>query len=139
MTDLTSGNILGFTVSSSGLTALSGSPFLAGNKPAAMAIDQTGKFAVVANSQDSNVTTYSIGSGTLTPVGTFPAGLQPVAVGIDPNLNHYVFTANFLGNTVSGYALDSSSGTLLNTQSSPFSANANPTAVAAIPHNGSKK
>jgi hypothetical protein len=58
-------------------------------------------------------------------------------VGIDPNMNHYIFTANFLGNNVSGFALQNS-GSLLNTQYSPFTANANPTAVAAIPHNGEK-
>jgi 6-phosphogluconolactonase len=45
-----------------------------------------------------------------------------------------VFTANFLGNTVSGFQLSASSGNLLNSQFSPYGSNANPTAVAAIPH-----
>ena len=137
--DLNSGDVLGFSISSGGLTALSGSPFPTGSQPSAIAIDATGKFAVVTNQQDSNVTTYSISNGSLTQVGTFTAGLQPVAVGIDPNMNQYVYTANFLGNNVSGFQLNSTSGSLLNTQNSPFAANANPTAVAAIPHNGSKK
>ncbi len=53
-------------------------------------------------------------------------------------MNKYIFTANFLGNNVSGFALNID-GSLFNTQFSPFSANANPTAVAAIPHNGSIK
>jgi 6-phosphogluconolactonase len=137
--DASSGNILGFAISSAGLTALNGSPFPAGNQPSSMAIDATGKFAVVTNAQDSNVATYSISNGSLSQIGTFAAGLQPVAVGIDPNLNQYIYTANFLGNNVSGFQLNSTSGSLLNTQNSPFTANANPTAVAAIPHNGSKK
>jgi len=57
-------------------------------------------------------------------------------VGIDPRMNKYIFTANFLGNNVSGFALNTD-GSLFNTQYSPFAASANPTAVAAIPHNGS--
>ena len=134
--DLASANILGFTVGAGGLSAIAGSPFPAGNLPASITIDATGKFAAVVNSQDSNITTYAISGGVLSQVGTFATGIQPVAVGIDPRLNKYIFTANFLGNTVSGFALNSD-GSLLNTQYSPFTANANPTAVAAIPHNGS--
>ena len=138
-TDFRSANILGYTVSAGGLTAISGSPFPAGNQPASIIVDGAGKFAVVANSQDSNITTYSISGGVLSQVGSFATGLQPVAVGIDPRMNQYIFTANFLGNNVSGFALNANSGALLNSQFSPFTANANPTAVAAIPHNGSLK
>jgi 6-phosphogluconolactonase (cycloisomerase 2 family) len=137
-TDLGQGNILGFAVNSGNLTPLSGSPFPAGGQPAAIAIDATGKFAVVANSQDSTVATYTIGGGPLTRIGTFATGLQPVAIGIDPNLNQYIFTANFLGNTASGFQLDPNTGSLLNSQNSPYKANAQPTAVAAIPHRYSK-
>jgi 6-phosphogluconolactonase (cycloisomerase 2 family) len=137
VTDLANGEILAFNVNSGTLIPLSGSPFPAGGQPSAMMIDATGKFAAVTNSQDSTVTTYSISSGALTRVGSFTTGLQPVAIGIDPNMNQYIFVANFLGNTVSGFQLEPD-GTLLNTQFSPFTANAQPTAVAAIPHNGSK-
>jgi DNA-binding beta-propeller fold protein YncE len=138
VTDSASGNILGFSVSSGALTPLGGSPFAAGGAPSSIVIDATGHFAVVANSQDSNVTTYSIAGGALTRIGTFATGLQPVAIGIDPSMNQYIYTANFLGNTVSGFRLDATSGSLLNTQNSPFTSNAQPTAVAAIPHNGQK-
>ena len=54
-------------------------------------------------------------------------------------MNQYLFTANFLGNTVSGFQLNATDGTLLNSQNSPYTANANPTAVAAIPHGTPKK
>jgi len=138
VTDFAAAKILAFTVSAAGLAPLSGSPFPTGNQPASIIVDATGKFAVVAESQDSSVSTYSINNGVLSQVGSFATGLQPVAVGIDPNMNRYIFTANFLGNTVSGFALDGTSGSLFNTQYSPFTANANPTAVAAIPHKGSK-
>jgi 6-phosphogluconolactonase (cycloisomerase 2 family) len=139
ITDSAKSNVLAFAIGSSTLTPVGGSPFSAGNQPSSIAIDATGKFAVIANSLDSTVNTYSISNGALTQIGTFATGLQPVAVGIDPNMNQYVYTANFLGNTVSGFQLNSSSGSLLNTQYSPFTSNAQPTAVAAIPHNGTKK
>ena len=134
VTDMAQNEILAFTINSGALTPLSGSPFPAGGQPASIAVDAAGQFAVVANSQDATVATYSIRSGALTRIGSYATGLQPVAVGIDPNLNHFIFTANFLGNNVSGFQLNTTDGTLLNSQFSPFKANANPTAVAAIPH-----
>jgi 6-phosphogluconolactonase len=139
VTDAASGNVVAFTISSGALTPMSGSPFPAGNQPSSIAIDATGKFAVVTNALDSTVTTYSIGAGTLSRIGTFATGLQPVAVGIDPSKNQYLYTANFLGNTVSGFELVANSGSLLNSQNSPSAANAQPTAIAAIPHGSQKK
>jgi len=135
VTDLASADVLGYSVSSGGLVPLSGSPFPSGNQPAAITIDANGQFAMVAESQDSSVATYSINNGMLTRIGSYATGSQPVAVGIDPRMNKYIFTANFLGNNLSGFALNSD-GSLFNTQYSPFTSDANPTAVAAIPHNG---
>jgi len=135
VTDRASGNIQAFSVSSGILSPVSGSPFQSGGQPVAMVIDATGKFAVSANAQDATLTTFSVSNGALTRIGSFPTGLQPVAVGIDPRMNQYIFTANFLGSTVSGFRLEPD-GSLLNSQFSPFTSNAQPTAVAAIPHNG---
>jgi DNA-binding beta-propeller fold protein YncE len=118
---------------------LSSSPFATGGQPSAIVLDATGKYAMVANGQDSNLSVYSVSSGILSKLGTYTTGTQPVAIGIDPSLNEYVFTANFLGNNVSGFQLNAGNGTLLNSQFSPSASNANPTAVAAITHNGSKK
>lgn len=132
--DQSANNIQGFSVTSSGLSPLSGSPFATGNKPDAITIDAKGKFAYVANAQDSTVTGYTINSGALTKIANYPLGTQPVAIGIDPAMNQFLFTANFLGNTVNGFEIDATTGTLLNSQFSPYSASANPTAVAAIPH-----
>jgi 6-phosphogluconolactonase len=139
ITDATLGSVYGYQIGSGALTPLSGSPYQAGAAPSAVVVDATSKFAIVANAQDSNVTVYSISSGSLSKLGTYTTGTQPVAIGIDPSLNQYVYTANFLGNTVSGFQLNLTDGSLLNSQFSPSAANANPTAVAAITHNGSKK
>jgi len=138
VTDFSSNNVRGYAVGSTGaLTALSSSPFHSGNQPSAIVVDSAYAFAYVANSQDSNVTAYSISSGgALSSVGTYATGLQPVAIGIDPSTEHFLYTLNFLDNSVSGFELSTSAGTLLQSQDSPFQCDDNPTAVAAIPHNG---
>ena len=138
VTDLAQGNVLVFAVSSGSLTPFNGSPYPAGNGPSSIVIDATGKFAYVANSQDSTVSGYSLSSGAMTRIATYATGAQPVAVGIDPNMNQYLYTANFLGSTVSGFRLNANDGTLLNSQFSPSVSNAQPTAIAAIPHRGQK-
>jgi 6-phosphogluconolactonase (cycloisomerase 2 family) len=139
VTDSTQNVAYGFQISGGALTPLGGSPYATGAQPSAIVLDATAKYAVVANEQDSNVTVYSVNAGSLSKLGTYTTGTQPVAIGIDPSLNQYVFTANFLGNTVSGFQLNLSDGSLLNSQFSPSASNPNPTAVAAITHNGNKK
>jgi 6-phosphogluconolactonase (cycloisomerase 2 family) len=139
VTDFTNGNVRGYSVASGILTPLSGSPYPAGNQPSAIVVDPIYSYAYVANSLDGTVSAYSIGgSGALTRIGTYASGLQPVAIGIDPSTNHFVFTVNFLGNgatgSVSDFELSTTDGTLINTQHSPYTSNAQPTAVAAIPH-----
>jgi 6-phosphogluconolactonase (cycloisomerase 2 family) len=143
VTDSASGNIRGYSVAAGILTQLSGSPFPAGNQPSAIVIDSSYLYA--ANSLDGNVEAYSIASGALkylggsaTPV-TYATGTQPVAMGIDPSASHFLFTANFLGDNVSNFELNATDGTLINTQHSPYTTNAQPTAVVAIPHGSAQK
>lgn len=133
-TDEGAGTILGFQQSNGLLSPLSSSPYPSGNAPVAIVLDATGNFAYVANSLDSNVTAYTINNGSLTRVAAYTTGTQPVAIGIDPSRNQYMYTANFLGGTVSGFQINPADGTLLISQFSPFKSNAQPTAVAAIPH-----
>lgn len=139
VTDSTQSVIYGFQINGGSLTPLNGSPFPSGSMPSAIVIEKGGKYAFVTNAQDSNLSVYSISSGALSRLGSYATGAQPVAVGVDPSLNLYVYTANFLGNNVSGFQLNATDGSLLNSQFSPSAANANPTAVAAITHNGSKR
>ena len=127
-------DVLGYSIGSDSLTPLGGSPFASGNKPDGIVIDATGKYAYVANAQDSNIFGFSIANGNLTRIASYAVGTQPVAIGIDPALNQFLFTANFLGNSVTGFEINATDGTLLDSQFSPYEANANPTAVAAIPH-----
>lgn len=135
-TDLKNNQVLGYTVNSGALTPLSGSPYPAGTAPSAIAVNPAYNYAFVTNSTDSTITVYSMNNGVLTRLGSYGVGLQPVAVGIDPSTARFVFTANFLGNNVSGFELQKADGTLLLSQGTPFRSNNQPTAVAAIPHNG---
>jgi 6-phosphogluconolactonase len=136
VTDSTSGKVRGYSVASGLLIPLERQPFPAGNQPSAIAVDPSYPYLYVANTLDSTVSAYSMSSGALTRLGTYATGLQPVAIGIDPSTNHFLYTANFLGSNVSGFELSTTAGTLINSQNSPYTANAQPTAVAAIPHNG---
>jgi len=152
ITDSTKGDVVGLlsksTLDSSGkntiptgsLTPLPGSPFPAGDQPSAIVVDPSYSYAYVTNLQDSTITAYSMNNGALTSLGTYATGSQPVAIGIDPSTNHFLYTANYFGNGVSGslsgFELSPTAGTLVDSQSSPYTANALPTAVAAIPHNG---
>ena len=134
--DYGSADVLGYSVSSGLLQPLSGSPFPAGNQPSAIVADPNYPYLFVANSLDATVSAYSLSNGTLTRLGSFATGLDPVAIGVDPSTNRFVYTANFLGNNVNDFVLGTTDGSLLNAQYSPYNAHPNPTAVAAIPHNG---
>jgi 6-phosphogluconolactonase (cycloisomerase 2 family) len=138
VTDATVGKVHAYSIASGLLTEISGSPFAAGNSPSAIVVDPKYPYVYVTNALDSTVSAYSASNGALTSLGTYATGTEPVAVGIDPSTNHFLFTANYLYNgisgTVSGFELSSTSGTLVNSQNSPFTSNAYPTAVAAIPH-----
>jgi 6-phosphogluconolactonase (cycloisomerase 2 family) len=139
VTDAKNGLVHGYSVASGTglLTALSGSPFSAGDQPSAIAVDTKYSYAYVANAGDNNIQAYSITNGVLTSIGLYAAGIQPVAIGIDPSTNHFVFIANYLGGTVSDFQMSATAGTLINTQGSPYAGSAQLTAVAAIPHGGS--
>ena len=142
VTDFNEANVLGYAISSIGslvpLTSGAGGTngFPSGNQPSAIVVDPAYSYAYVVNSLDSTVTAYSISNGKLTSIGTYPTGSNPVAIGIDPSTSHFLFTADFLGNNVSNFEISTTAGTLLDTQSEPYSSNALPTAVAAVPHNG---
>jgi 6-phosphogluconolactonase (cycloisomerase 2 family) len=137
VTDYTNGNVLAYSVASASgaLTALG--TYSAGNQPSAIVADSKYPYLYVANG-DGTVSAYSISSGAPKWFANYDAGIQPVAIGIDPSTYHFLFVVNFLGNNISDFELNTDTGALVNTQSSPYAANSQPTAVAAIPHKISK-
>ncbi|MGD0941998.1 MAG: beta-propeller fold lactonase family protein [Terracidiphilus sp.] len=140
VTDSSSAQLFAYAINSNGaLSELAGSPIQTGNQPSATVADPKYPYLYVANALDGTVSCYSIGSnGAPANIGTYPTGIQPVAIGIDPSTSHFLFTLNFLANgasgTVSDFEIDPTSGALVHTQGSPYTSNAQPTAVAAVPH-----
>lgn len=144
VTDFASNQLIAYGVyTGNELNFLLNGPYKTGNEPAGIAIDPRGKFMYVANSLDSTVTAYVIDLATGTPstaVNTTGSQVnatdtQPVSVAVDPALGRFVYTANFLGNSVSGFSLDPTAGTLKQTQLTPYPLTGNkPTSVVLVPH-----
>jgi 6-phosphogluconolactonase (cycloisomerase 2 family) len=143
VTDFADNDLIGYTVQSGdALDFMVNGPFKTGNEPSAVAIDPRGIYLYLANSLDSTVSAYTISLPTGTPSGivgsTGSTGnstdTEPVAVIVDPSLGRYVYTANYLGNSVSGFRLNPDTGALSATQATPYPTGANPAALAAIPH-----
>ncbi len=109
---------------------------------AAVTIDPRGKYIYVANALDSTVSAYVIDLTTGTPsaaVNVTGSALnstdtQPVAILVDAALGRFIYTANHLGNSVSGFRLDANTGALTATQATPYPTGDAPTAVASVPH-----
>lgn len=143
VTDFASNQLVAYGVYSGGvLNFLLNGPFRTGAEPTSVAIDPRGKFMYVSNALDSTVTAYVIDLSTGTPstaVNTTGASAnstdtQPAAITIDPALGRFVYTANFLGNSISGFRLNPTAGTLVQTQATPYPSGSKPTALIAVPH-----
>lgn len=142
VTESAKNSLAAYSVGSSGaLTAIS--TISVGNLPDGVTVDPDGKFLYVANYNDNNLTAYAIGtgaatSGVPTAIGTtFATGTGPTCVIVEPSLQHYVYTSNFLDSTVSGFELDGSTGALTPIQRSPYfvpGAAGQPTCIGAVKH-----
>jgi 6-phosphogluconolactonase len=82
------GSVSGYSINpaTGALTPIAGSPFAAGDSPYSVAVDSSGKFAYVVNTDGSNVSGYTINpvTGALTPIAGSPflTGAAPVSVAI---------------------------------------------------------
>jgi 6-phosphogluconolactonase len=114
----------------------------AGVTPSAIVTDPTGRYAYITDKTSNEIFGYNIGSsstavtaGILTPLVSSPytTGLYPVAIIVDPR-GKYVYTANYNGNSVSSFSLNSSDGSLGGTAAvGNFSTNTGPTCVTIEP------
>jgi 6-phosphogluconolactonase (cycloisomerase 2 family) len=143
VTDFASNQLIGYSIQNSGsLNFLVNGPFRTGNQPSAIAIDPRGKFIYNANSLDSSIGGYTISLPTGTPsaivstssVSVFNTDTAPAAIALEPAIGRFIYTANYLGNSVSGFRYDPSNGAVTPTQATPYPSGANPTALAIVPH-----
>ena len=143
VTDYASNDLIGYTIlDGSTLSYMTTGPFKTGNEPSAITIDPRGVFIYVTNALDSTVSAYSIVQSTGNPTAAVnvtgspfnTTDAEPVAVAVDPALGRFVYTANELGNSVSGFRLNPTSGSLSATQATPYPTDSKPTALVVIPH-----
>jgi 6-phosphogluconolactonase (cycloisomerase 2 family) len=143
VSDFASSEVIGYTIQSgSTLNFLINGPFKTGNEPIAAVIDPRGKYMYIPNRLDSTLSAYVIDLTTGTPSAAVNVtGTQlnytdttPVAVVVDPALGRFVYTANTLGNSISGFKINPTTGALTPTLSTPYPVGDTPTALASVPH-----
>lgn len=95
------------------------------------------KYLYVTNYTAGSISVYSLGSGLPSPLATTSAGGSgPLCALAEPNLQRFLYTADYTGNTIGGAELNPSTGTLIINQGSPYPTAGQPTCIAAVPHNG---
>lgn len=143
VTDFASNELIGYTVGSGeSLNFIVAGPFKTGSEPTAVAIDPRGLYMYVADSLSSNISAFTIALPTGTPSAVVnvtgststTTDTQPVAIVIDPALGRFIYTANYLGNSISGFHLNPNTGAVSFTQATPYPTGENPTALAIVPH-----
>ncbi len=143
VTDFASNELIGYNVQSGGALSFQVSgPYKTGNQPTSLTIDPRGIYIYLSNSLDSTVSAYTISLPTGTPSTVVNAtsstgnstDTDPVSIIVDPSLGRYVYTANYLGNSISGFRLNPNTGSLTATELTPYPTGANPTALIAVPH-----
>ena len=143
VTDFSQNELIAFSViSTTNLHPLINGPFRTGNQPSAIVVDPRGKFIYVTNQLDNTVSAYSIDLPTGTPTAAVnttgsvsnSTGTEPVAILVDPSFGRYVYTANLVDNSMTGFQLNPSTGTLSPAQNGPYPSVGSPTAITAIPH-----
>ena len=143
VTDFASNELIGYAIQSGGvLNFLVNGPFKTGNEPSSIAVDPRGIYIYISNALDSSISAYTIALPTGTPSAIvnsnssllYSTDTQPVAIAIDPALGRFVYTANHLGNSISGFRLTPDTGVVTTTQATPYPTAANPTALVMVPH-----
>jgi 6-phosphogluconolactonase len=143
VTDFSQNELIAFSVTDGSLLhPLINGPFKTGNEPSAITIDPRGKYLYVSNELDNSVSAYAIDLATGTPTAavnttgsaTNSTGTSPVAILVDPGFGRYVYTANLLDNSITGFHLNPSTGTLSPAQSGPYPSVGQPAALASVPH-----
>jgi 6-phosphogluconolactonase len=143
VTDYAQNELIAYSIlSGASLHPLINGPFKTGNQPSAITVDPRGLFIYVTNQLDNTVSAYSIDLPTGTPTAAVntsgsasnSTGTAPVAVVVEPSFGRFVYTANLLDNSVTGFQLNPSTGTLTSSSNTPYPSVGSPVALAVIPH-----
>ena len=95
---------------------------------------------VVSGTAAGTVSGYALNATTGVPSSlagsssTSATDPGPAAISIENSIGRYIYTANFVGNSVSGLYFDPNAGTTQIVQNSPFPGTTKATAVATVKH-----
>ncbi|HMD76824.1 MAG TPA: beta-propeller fold lactonase family protein [Terracidiphilus sp.] len=143
VTDYASNELIGYTIQDgSTLDFMVNGPFRTGNEPQALVVDPRGLYIYVANALDSSVSAYNITLATGAPstvVNVIGSAVNstdttPVAILVDAAVGRFVYTADYQGNSISGFKLSADTGSLAPTQATPYPTGFQPTALVSVPH-----
>ncbi len=138
-TDGAANQLIGFLIQVNGTLINMQTPFKTDILPDSVQVDPRGIYVYVANYNANDVSAYTIdrSTGNATQIAgstTYGVDAGPTCVLIEPAEARFVYTSNFLGDTVSGLALNPATGALSPVQNTPFKATGQPTCAAAITH-----
>jgi 6-phosphogluconolactonase (cycloisomerase 2 family) len=140
VTDAASNELYAYTIGANGtLTALTNGPFATGVFPDGITIDPSGTYIYVANYNSNTINAYQIAQSTGSPSAlsgatSYTTKTGPMCILVDPAFGRFLFTANFLDSSVTGYQLNPNSGALTGTENSPYPSAGQPTCAAAVTH-----
>jgi 6-phosphogluconolactonase (cycloisomerase 2 family) len=143
VTDFASSQMIGYTIQSgSVLNFLLNGLTSAGSEPTSVVVDPRGKYVYVSNGLSNTVTAFTINlatgylTATINTTGSQvnSTATEPVSVVVDAALGRYVYTANYLDNSISGFRMNPDTGALTPTQATPYPTGSKPTVVATVPH-----
>jgi 6-phosphogluconolactonase len=139
ITDGAANQMIGFLIQANGTLVAMQTPFKTDIFPNSVQVDPRGIYVYVSNYNANDVSAFTIdrSTGNATQIaGTtaYSVDAGPTFVLIEPAEARFVYTSNFLGDTVSGLALNPATGALTAVQNSPFKAAGQPTGIAAVTH-----
>jgi 6-phosphogluconolactonase (cycloisomerase 2 family) len=140
VTDSVNNQLISYTIQSSGqIIPSQNGPTRTDVYPDGITVDPRGEYVYVSNYNAKDISAYTINTATGYPTGvaaagTYLTGTGPTCIFVEPSLGRYVYTSNFLDDSVSGLSLDPNTGTLTAVPNTPFLTSGQPTCAAAIPH-----
>jgi 6-phosphogluconolactonase len=141
VTDFRQNLILSYSVQTGGsIQPLVTSTTPTGQLPSAITVDPRGKFIYASNYGAGTVSGFALNATTGVPSSLAGASSTsatdpgPAGIAIENSIGRYIYTANFVGNSVSGLYFDPNAGTTGIVQNSPFPGTAKATAVTTVKH-----
>ena len=134
VSDSASNLIIAYLTASGVPSPLISSPFSTGLFPEGITVDPRGTFVYVANFASSTVQGYAINqaTGALSGFGTQATATGPTCVSIDPALGIYLYTSNYIDNSISAEQIDPHTGAIKAVQGTQFTSAAQPSCVVAV-------